>query len=67
MAEKQPNRVEWNGVLTINFAPELGSTLDELENEYDELITNFQDPVRKHSVDLLYIPKSSSRNNALLS
>ena len=39
---QQPEKVTWGGIITFNFAPEFGSCLDELEDEYDDLITEFE-------------------------
>ena len=36
------NKVTWGGIITFNFAPEFGSCLDELEDEFDDLITDFE-------------------------
>jgi len=35
-------RVTWGGIITFNFAPEFGTCLDELEDEYDDLITDLE-------------------------
>ena len=41
--EKQKSdSVTWGGIITFNFAPEFGTCLDELEDEYDDLITDLE-------------------------